>query len=97
MADGAAAGAAEAALIRRRHVIYVEGYDPQEVAATLDASYRIQVRPGFHCAPLMHESLGTANTGGTVRLSLGVFNTTAEIDATVAAVAEIASAAVSFS
>ena len=29
MADGAAAGAAEAALIRRRHVIYVEGYDPQ--------------------------------------------------------------------
>ena len=29
MADGAAAGAAQAALIRRRHVIYVEGYDPQ--------------------------------------------------------------------
>ena len=29
MPDGATAGAAQAAVIRRRHVIYVEGYDPQ--------------------------------------------------------------------
>jgi hypothetical protein len=29
VADGAGAGAAQATLIRRRHVIYVEGYDPQ--------------------------------------------------------------------
>lgn len=77
--------------------ISVEGYDPQEVAATLDASYRIQVRPGFHCAPLMHESLGTAGSGGTVRLSLGVFNTASEIDAAVAAIAEISAAEISFS
>ena len=28
----------------------IEGYDPQEVAAALDASFRIQVRPGLHCA-----------------------------------------------
>jgi selenocysteine lyase/cysteine desulfurase len=37
----------------------------------------------------MHEALGTHATGGTVRFSLGVFTTQAEIDATVAAVDEI--------
>lgn len=71
--------------------IVLEGYDPQEVALTLDAAYRVQVRPGLHCAPAMHESLGTHQSGGTVRFSLGVFTTAAEIDATVEAVAEIAS------
>jgi cysteine desulfurase/selenocysteine lyase len=70
--------------------ITLEGYDPQEVALTLDAAHRIQVRPGLHCAPAMHESLGTHATGGTVRFSLGAFTTQAEIDATVAAVDEIA-------
>jgi cysteine desulfurase family protein len=71
--------------------IVLGGYDPQEVALSLDAAYRIQVRPGLHCAPAMHESLGTHQTGGTVRFSLGVFTTAAEIDVTVGAVAEIAS------
>ena len=70
--------------------IQLEGYDPQEVALSLDALYRIQVRAGLHCAPLMHQSLGTLEQGGTVRFSLGVFTTPAEIDAAVAAVAEIA-------
>ena len=71
----------------------VAGYDPQEVAALLDSSYSIQVRAGFHCAPLMHQALGTADRGGTIRVSIGPFNTTAEVDATVVAVAEIAAAA----
>lgn len=70
--------------------IVVEGYDPQEVALGLDAAHRIQVRPGLHCAPEMHQALGTHRSGGTVRFSLGVFTTAAEIDATIAAVAELA-------
>ncbi len=70
--------------------ITLEGYDPQELALSLDAAHRIQVRPGLHCAPAMHEALRTHETGGTVRFSLGAFTTAAEIDATLAAVAEIA-------
>lgn len=73
----------------------IEGYDPQEVAALLESAYRIQVRPGLHCAPLMHRALGTLPLGGTVRLSSGPFNTPDEIDAAIAALTEIAAAAIS--
>ena len=65
-------------------------YDPQEAAATLDAAYRVQVRSGLHCAPLMHAALGTLATGGTVRFSVGLFNTTEHIDAAISAVREMA-------
>jgi len=75
--------------------IVLEGYDPQEVALSLDAAYRIQVRPGLHCAPAMHDALGTSKSGGTVRFSLGTFTTSEEIDATIEAVAEIASSEIS--
>ncbi len=70
--------------------IAIDGYDPQEVALSLDAAYRIQVRPGLHCAPLMHETLGTQRDGGTVRFSLGPFTTPEDVDAAIEAVAEIA-------
>jgi cysteine desulfurase family protein len=74
--------------------ISIAGYDPQEVATMLDSTYSIQVRSGLHCAPLMHQSLGTASSGGTIRFSLGPFNTAAQIDATVEAIGEIATSAV---
>jgi selenocysteine lyase/cysteine desulfurase len=67
----------------------VTGYDPQELAALLDANWRIQTRAGIHCAPRMHAALRTA-PAGTLRLSPGHFTTSAEIDAAVAAFAEIA-------
>jgi selenocysteine lyase/cysteine desulfurase len=70
--------------------IQLLGYDPTECAAMLDASYRIQVRAGLHCAPLMHRALGTLESGGTVRFSPGPFNTREEMLATIAAVREIA-------
>ena len=63
-----------------------------DAVETLDAAYRIQVRSGVHCAPRLHHELGTAEGGGTVRLSPGPFTTAAEIDRTIAAVAETASA-----
>ncbi|HUY33214.1 MAG TPA: aminotransferase class V-fold PLP-dependent enzyme [Pirellulales bacterium] len=66
--------------------------DPQELAATLDSAYRIQVRSGLQCAPLMHRALGTLAGGGTVRFSLGPLTTADEIDVTLAAMNEIASA-----
>jgi cysteine desulfurase / selenocysteine lyase len=72
--------------------VVVQGYDPQEVAATLDAAKRIQVRAGFHCAAAMHASLGTASLGGTVRLSWGPYNTVDDIAIAVAALRELAAA-----
>ena len=66
----------------------LEGYDPQELAALLDAQWSIQTRAGIHCAPRMHAALGTLPRG-TLRLSPGHFTTEAEIDAVLAALGEI--------
>jgi cysteine desulfurase family protein len=71
----------------------IEGYDPQEVAAVLDGSYGIQVRPGLHCAPLVHKSIGTFSAGGTVRFSFSPFTTADEIDAALSSLQEIVRAA----
>lgn len=71
----------------------VAGYDPREVASMLDTAYAIQTRSGFHCAPLMHGQLGTADSGGTVRCSMGAFNTLDETDSAISAVGEIAGSA----
>lgn len=60
-----------------------------DVGAILDADYDIAVRVGLHCAPLVHETLGTAEQGA-VRFSLGIFNTEADIDRAVEAVTQIA-------
>jgi cysteine desulfurase family protein len=68
----------------------IDGYDPQELAAMLEASCQIQCRAGLHCAPRMHASLGTTAGGGTVRFSPGFATTIEEVDSAVAALQEIA-------
>ena len=65
-------------------------FDPQEVALALDTAYRVQTRPGLHCAPLMHRALGTLEAGGTVRFSPGPFTATDDIETAIAAVAAFA-------
>lgn len=72
--------------------ITLEGLDPQELAATLDSAYRVQVRSGLHCAPLMHRALGTLDKGGTVRFSLGALSALTDAHTAVMAVSEIAAA-----
>lgn len=67
----------------------LRGWEPTDVGAILDANFDIAVRPGLHCAPLAHRTLGTF-PAGTVRMSCGFFNTIEHIDAALAAVAEIA-------
>ena len=58
----------------------VRGFDCHELATLLDVSGSIQVRAGLHCAPLLHESLGTRSSGGTLRISFGPFNTIEQVD-----------------
>lgn len=64
-------------------------YTPEEIARRLDASYRVQVRAGIHCAPCMHRALGTLDCGGMVRFSLGVFNTNSQVEQAVEAVGHL--------
>ena len=66
----------------------IQGMDPGDVGAILDADFDIAVRVGLHCAPLVHESIGTFPRGG-VRFSLGPFNTEAHVDRAVEAISRI--------
>jgi cysteine desulfurase / selenocysteine lyase len=76
-----------------RHVavltVNVRGVDAEDVGNILDADFGIAVRVGLHCAPLVHESLGTSPQGG-VRFSPGPYNTQEHVDKAVSAMAEIA-------
>lgn len=67
----------------------VRGLDPADVGAILDADFNIAVRVGVHCAPLVHQSLGTSPYG-SVRFSVGPFNTADDIDYAIQAMDEIA-------
>jgi selenocysteine lyase/cysteine desulfurase len=67
----------------------VANHRSEDVAAILDGDFGIAVRAGLHCAPLVHQDLGTLENGA-VRFSLGPFTTEAEIDAAVEAMATLA-------
>jgi cysteine desulfurase family protein len=64
--------------------------DPQECAALLDQHFGVECRAGLHCAPGVHRALGTLEHGGTLRFSVGPFNTDADIDAAIDAVRALA-------
>jgi selenocysteine lyase/cysteine desulfurase len=63
----------------------------EDAAEILDGEFRIAVRAGLHCAPLMHRQMGTERHG-TLRFSVGPFTTLAEIEQAVTAVTQIAAA-----
>ncbi len=67
----------------------VEGLPAEQTGQLLDVDHAIITRTGLHCAPLVHEGIGTARTGGTVRFSLGAFNTEGDVDRALEALAEI--------
>lgn len=67
----------------------LDGFEPQELAALLDSSRSIQVRAGIHCAPRMHQALGTSPRG-TVRFSVGTFNTEEDVEKAIEVLREIA-------
>lgn len=67
----------------------IRDYDSAAVSDELSESYGIATRPGAHCAPRMHEALGTTDRGA-VRFSFSWFNTEDEVDAAIRAVRELA-------
>ncbi len=68
----------------------LDGHLPHDLATALDARYRIQARSGYHCAAQLHRILGTFDSGGAVRFSIGLFNTANDIDETIHCLGEIA-------
>ncbi len=67
----------------------IQGAIPSEVSAILDQSFEIMSRPGLHCAPGAHRTLGTFPVG-TVRFSFGWFNSVDEVDTALGALKDIA-------
>ena len=67
----------------------VRDYDSGEVSDALSDQYGIATRPGAHCAPLMHQALGTVEQGA-VRFSFSHYNTMEEIKIAVSALRELA-------
>lgn len=67
----------------------IEDYDSSEVSDELLIRYGISTRPGAHCAPLMHEALGTVSQGA-VRFSFSHYNTEEEVEVAIAAIKELA-------
>ena len=67
----------------------VRDMDSEDVAAILDGDFNIATRSGLHCAPLVHEDIGTS-PGGGVRFSFGPLNSSEDVSAAVSAVRAIA-------
>lgn len=63
-------------------------YDSSEVSDELLTEYGISTRAGGHCAPLMHEALGTVEQGA-VRFSFSHYNTEEEVDTAIEAIREL--------
>lgn len=61
-----------------------ERTDNARAAHILSTEYGIETRPGLHCSPLAHRTLGTFPEGA-LRISPGYFNTLADIEAALAA------------
>jgi cysteine desulfurase / selenocysteine lyase len=70
--------------------VNVKNFESGDVGTLLDVDYNIACRTGLQCAPGVHEVIGTDRIHGTVRLSIGPFNTEAHIDHTIQAIKEIA-------
>lgn len=66
-----------------------EKYVSDDAGTILDGEYDIAVRTGYHCAPFVHDVIGSKRYGGTVRISMGQFTTKEDVDELVAAVRDM--------
>jgi len=68
----------------------VVGLEAAHTATMMDVDYNIASRSGLHCAPMVHEELGTDKIGGAVRFGIGPFNTEEHIRVAIGGVKDIA-------
>lgn len=68
----------------------VEGFESTQTGEILDVEHDIATRIGLHCAPLAHEGVGTTPKG-TVRFSVGPFNTREHIEAAIEGMKDVVS------
>lgn len=73
-------------------LLNIDGFEAGNTGTILDVDHNIACRTGLHCAPMVHEQLGTDKIHGGVRFGIGPFNTEAHIDAAIAGVTQIAAA-----
>jgi cysteine desulfurase family protein len=63
----------------------IAGVSPSTAALELDERFGILCRPGLHCAPAAHHTIGTFPQG-TIRFGFGYFNKDEEIDVALEAI-----------
>ncbi len=68
----------------------VIGMPAADVGTMLDVDHDVATRTGLHCAPLVHQQLGTVEIDGSVRFSIGAFNTEEHIAAAIDGVRAVA-------
>jgi len=71
-------------------VFNIDGLPADQTGTFLDVEHDVITRTGLHCAPRVHEGIGTFDADGTVRFSPGVFTTDAEVERAIDAVAAVA-------
>ena len=72
--------------------VNVPGLGPQDLADLLERDFGLLTRPGIHCAPLAHKTIGTY-PAGTCRFSFGPFTTDEQVGRAADALVRVASRA----
>lgn len=70
-----------------------ESIPPDRLAEDLEWGWGVLSRSGLHCAPGVHERMGTLKTGGACRLSVGPFTRRGEVEAACLALESISARA----
>lgn len=68
----------------------IGGFEADEAAPLFDVDHDLACRTGLHCAPLLHDHIGTSAQRGAIRFSFGPFNTDDHVRAAIAAVQDVA-------
>ena len=66
----------------------LDGWEVEDAGYILEKNFNIVCRTGLHCAPLIHQFIGSPS-GGNIRFSLSRFTTDADLDSTLEAVGRI--------
>ena len=71
-------------------IMNIDGLPSDQVGAMLDGDHSVCVRPGLHCAPLVHEDAGTMEHNGAVRFAPGYFTDDEDMEGAISAVMSVA-------